>query len=122
MSAHILLIDDDPDALRTTEILLSHLGYLVETARNGREGLRKFRAKTPDMVLTDIIMPDTEGIETIMELRRLQPNMKIVAMSGGGLMNKSSLLDITLRLGANQTLAKPFDAQQLAHVVERALA
>jgi CheY-like chemotaxis protein len=122
MSARILLIDDDPDVLLAIEILLSHLGYTVETARNGREGLKMFRANAPDLVLTDIIMPEKEGIETIIEMRRLLPNARIVAMSGGGPMNRESLLDMTLKLGASDTLAKPCDDEQLARVIERVMA
>jgi len=122
MSARILLIDDDPDVLLAIEILLSHLGYTVETARNGSEGLKMFRANAPDLVLTDIIMPEQEGIETIIEMRRLQPNAKIVAMSGGGPMNRDSLLAMTLKLGASDTLAKPYDDEQLARVIERVMA
>jgi two-component system chemotaxis response regulator CheY len=121
MKARILLIEDDPDALLAIEILLSHLGYKVETARNGREGLKMFRANAPDLVLTDIIMPEAEGIETIIAMRRLQPNAKIVAMSGGGPMNRVSLLDMTLKLGASDTLAKPFDGEQLADAVRTVL-
>ena len=122
MSARILLIDDDPDVLLAIEILLSHLGYTVETARNGSEGLKMFRANAPDLVLTDIIMPEQEGIETIIEMRRLQPNARIVAMSGGGPMNRERLLDMTIKLGANDTIAKPFDDEQLASVIKRVLA
>ena len=122
MTARILLIEDDPDALLAIEILLSHLGYKVETARNGREGLKMFRANAPDLVLTDIIMPEAEGIETIIAMRQLQPDTKIVAMSGGGPMNRESLLDMTVKLGATESLAKPFDDDQLAQVIERSLA
>ena len=122
MNARILLIEDDPHALLAIEILLSHLGYKVETARNGREGLKKFRANAPDLVLTDIIMPEVEGIETIIAMRQLRPDAKIVAMSGGGPMNRESLLDMTVKLGATDSLAKPFDDDQLAQVVERSLA
>ena len=122
MKAHILLIEDDPDVLLAIEILLSQLGYKVETARNGREGLKKFRANAPDLVLTDIIMPEAEGIETIIAMRQLRPDAKIVAMSGGGPMNRESLLDMTVKLGATDGLAKPFDDEQLAQVVARSLA
>jgi two-component system chemotaxis response regulator CheY len=122
MTARILLIEDDPDALLAIEILLSHLGYKVETARNGREGLKMFRANAPDLVLTDIIMPEVEGIETIIAMRQLRPDTKIVAMSGGGPMNRESLLDMTVKLGATESLAKPFDDDQLAQVIERSLA
>jgi two-component system chemotaxis response regulator CheY len=122
MKARILLIEDDPDALLAIEILLSHLGYKVETARNGREGLKMFRANAPDLVLTDIIMPEAEGIETIIAMRQLRPGAKIIAMSGGGPMNRESLLDMTVKLGATDSLAKPFDDDELARVVERSLA
>jgi DNA-binding NtrC family response regulator len=122
MNERILVIEDDPDALLAIEILLSHLGYKVETARNGREGLKMFRANAPDLVLTDIIMPEAEGIETIIAMRRLRPDARIVTMSGGGPMNRESLLDMTVKLGATEGLAKPFDDDQLAQVVERSLA
>ena len=120
MNAKVLLIDDDQGALRTIEILLARLGHTVRTASDGREGLKLFNADPPDLVLTDIIMPDMEGIETIIEMRRARPGAKIIAMSGGGPMTKKSLLSMALKLGADAALAKPFDGDDLADAITHA--
>ena len=80
----LLLVDDDDSFRKMLMLTLTRMGYNVMEARNGREALILHRHLLPDVVLTDIIMPEKEGLETIEELRRAYPAIKIIAMSGGG--------------------------------------
>ncbi len=86
-------------------------------APNGLVGLQQFRATSPDLVLTDLMMPIMEGLETIPVLRRAQPSLKIIAMSGGGTNPAGSYLRIAKKLGADYTLAKPFSLAELSTAV-----
>ena len=113
----VLLVDDDATVLQAIAIVLRNRGFEVETAENGYKALHAFVARTPDLVLTDIIMPDKEGIETIIEMRRLQPDARIIAMSGGGRGAMRDLLPIAQKLGADRVLAKPFNWEELAAVI-----
>src|SRR5579872_6774863 len=81
---HVLVIDDDPVARVTMRAILEDQGYTVTCAANGKLGLNAFRMRRPDLVVTDIIMPEKEGIETILELRAVWPQGPIIAVSGGG--------------------------------------
>lgn len=119
--ARILLIEDD-DMLR--ELLahaLSQVGHTVYQASDGRQGCDLFLATSPDVVLTDIIMPGQEGIETIIKLRHQHPNVAIIAMSGGATHSKF-YLDIATKLGAHRVLPKPFTPSDLLHVIDEVLA
>src|SRR4051812_47444675 len=118
----ILLIDDVAGVRAALQILLEGAGYEVTTAPDGRSGMELFSSAQPDLVITDIIMPDQEGIETIREIRRLHPSMPIIAMSGGGRARNADFLRIAKALGANATLAKPFDGAELIREVETCLA
>jgi CheY-like chemotaxis protein len=109
----ILVIDDDAAVLHSLAAILEDAGFRVHTASDGAKGLAVFHAVRPDVVLTDIIMPEKEGIAVTMEIRRECPDVKIIAMSGGGRMGKSDFLEIASKLGADLTLAKPFDGDQL---------
>jgi DNA-binding response OmpR family regulator len=118
----ILLIEDDDlfrDALANA---LIERGYTVMQARDGDEGLRIFRVEPADLVLTDIVMPNKEGIATVAELRRAHPNLGIIAMSGGLAHNAPLYLKLAGALGANRTLKKPFDLPTLLTAIEEVLA
>jgi len=118
----ILLIEDDEllrDTLRKTFV---RAGYEVDDAANGRAALQAYRRQRSDLVITDIVMPDTEGLETIMELRRLAPDVKIVAISGAGTGRAGDYLDVARRLGATRILAKPFSGDEVLAVVADVLA
>ena len=114
----ILLIEDD-EAVRNfiCEVLLA-AGCCVSVAGNGNEGLAKIKSN-PDiaMVITDIIMPDKEGIETIMEIKQSWPHIRILAMSGGGKVCAEEYLHIAGALGADVTLKKPFTKTELLGAV-----
>lgn len=119
--ALILIIDDD-DALRATmRKILERAGHEVRDAADGDRGLKIFREEGPDLVITDIIMPEKEGIETIQELREEDPELPILAVSGGGRADPSEPLTDAMLLGADETLAKPFGVDELREMVERLL-
>jgi DNA-binding response OmpR family regulator len=116
--ADILVIDDEAALRRLVARILRAEGHAVREAPNGREGLRLFREARPDLVITDIVMPDQEGIETILELRREEPDFPILAISGGG---EGIYLRMAAGVGATETLAKPFGADELVAAVEKLL-
>jgi CheY-like chemotaxis protein len=116
---HILVIDDVKLVLRTIEAVLLRAGHCVEVAENGREGIRKFVEGEFDLVITDIIMPDMEGIETIREIRRSGRAVKVVAMSGGARTRSLDYLNAARQLGADGILEKPFSPDELLGVVAR---
>jgi CheY-like chemotaxis protein len=118
----ILVIDDDALVLDTIVQVLQDVGYHVSGASNGLEGISIFRSGHPDLVITDIIMPVMEGIEVIRAMRREQPTVKIIAISGGGRSGPLNYLDIARSLGANDVIAKPFDADDLVQRVQICLA
>jgi len=117
-----VLIIDDMQAIRTRlRQSLEKAGYEVLETSNGREGLEALQAHSFDLVITDIIMPEMEGIETIMRIRKNYPAMRILAISSGGSHEKSKLLGMARRLGAHDTLAKPFTQEALLASVRRML-
>lgn len=118
----ILVIDDDLLVRRTIVRILRGAGYETLVAENGSLGLDLFERERPDLVITDIIMPEKEGIETIRAIRQLSPEAKIIAMSGGGRTGNADFLAMAGKLGASDTLHKPFGAAQLVASVARWLA
>jgi CheY-like chemotaxis protein len=109
----ILVIDDDHLVRYTLSKILSSNGYEVVTASDGKRGMAVLRAEHPDVVITDIIMPEQEGIDTIIQIRRERPAIKIIAISGGGRIRNIDFLEMAQSLGANGVLAKPFEADEL---------
>jgi DNA-binding response OmpR family regulator len=115
--ANILVIDDDPQIGRLLEKVLGRAGHEVAIALNGKDGQQIFREGNFDLLITDLIMPEKEGLETIMELRREFPETKIIAMSGGGRIGPDSYLKMANTLGAEKTLTKPFGREDLLSAV-----
>jgi DNA-binding response OmpR family regulator len=109
----ILVIDDDYLVRFTLARLLRKKGYDVVTAADGERGMTVFRSTAPDLVITDIIMPEQEGIETIRLMRRDRPDAKIIAISGGARFGDLDVLEIARKLGADDVIHKPFDAAEL---------
>jgi YesN/AraC family two-component response regulator len=105
--AKILIIDDDPSILTMLKRMLEKAGYEVDIASNGSEGLEKIESCPPDLLVTDIVMPEKEGLELIFYLRRKNPELKIVAISGGGRFNYEGYLTSAKLLGADLTFQKP---------------
>ena len=120
--ARILLIEDDDKFRVMVRRMLETAGYNdIEEAADGNIGIKLFRKNPYDLVITDIIMPDKEGIEVIIELRRDYPGIKIVAMSGGGRVAPQGYLEMAKHLGAYRTLAKPFQQADLINAVQELL-
>ena len=107
----ILIIEDDTDLRRMLVKLLQRENFRVLEAGTGLEALQILDYFIPDMVVTDIIMPDQDGIGTINELKKRYPEIKIIAISGGGRMLSKDYLGIAKILGAHHTFAKPFDTK-----------
>lgn len=117
----ILVIDDDAPIREMLKKTLAREGHTVAEAENGREAIKAIENATPGLVLTDIVMPEQDGIETIPLLRRRFPGIKIIAMSGGGPMRAEELLYISKKLGADGCLAKPFSNDVLLAEIQRVL-
>jgi DNA-binding response OmpR family regulator len=118
----ILLVDDNEPFRRGLGLTLERAGYEVQSAPDGAVALKLFREFPADLVITDLIMPEKEGLETIMDLRRLQPELKIIAMSGGGRIDPNDYLPIAKKLGAALTLSKPFSTGEILEAVAGLLA
>jgi DNA-binding response OmpR family regulator len=118
----ILVIDDDEDVRSCIRNILEHSGYSVLEAENGKVGIDICRHNPVDLVIVDLFMPEKEGIETIIELRKEYADLKILAISGGipG-YGPDHFLHIAQKLGADGTLDKPFNMQQLLSKVENLL-
>ncbi len=119
--ARIMVVDDEAALRRAIRLMLEHAGHVVIEAANGREAEEKQRAEPVDLALVDIIMPEKEGIETIMALRRDYRALRIVAMSGGGRVRNLRFLDIAKDLGADAALAKPFRRDELLAAIDAQL-
>lgn len=120
--ASILLIEDDDFLREALATALNERGHVVVQARDGNVGLRLFRASPIDLVLTDIVMPNKEGIELVMELRRSDPNLGIIAMSGAIDGRAPLYLKLGETLGANRTITKPFEFSVLLTLIDEVLA
>jgi CheY-like chemotaxis protein len=119
--AKILVIDDDVIVRRTIIRLLEDGGYKVLSAEDGLRGMAMFRSERPDLVITDIIMPEQEGIQTITEMRKAKPDAKIIVISGSGRIGNIDFLRIAQHLGASDAIAKPFDPDDLLKRVRHCL-
>jgi DNA-binding response OmpR family regulator len=120
--AAILIIDDEEDIRQILAALLQRMGHQVREAGNGAEGLKLYRESPTDLVITDLVMPEKEGLSTIMELRRLQPAVRIIAMSGGLAHDPKLYLNMAQKLGADHVLRKPFQIEDLQAAVAATLA
>lgn len=119
--AKILIIDDEKPVREALEAIAATIGHETRSASDGIQGLREFSSFRPDLVITDILMPDKEGIETITELRRAAPNLPIIAISGGGRIGNMSFLKVAERFGANRTIAKPFSPSAMMTAIAELL-
>ncbi len=119
--ARILIVEDEKLARLTLRKILEEVGHQVVEATNGVEGLAMFRASPCDLVITDIIMPEKEGVATIIELKRDFPDVRIIAISGGGRTRNLDFLKLAAKYGAQRVLPKPFSYQDLVTAVESVL-
>jgi DNA-binding response OmpR family regulator len=119
--ARILIIDDD-SALRQTMVkIVSKAGHTADQAEDGQVGLSLFQGGAYDLVVTDLLMPEKEGIETIIELREHKPDVKILAVSGGLLQDRTGPLEDAEALGADASLPKPFSVDEFTTAVNNLL-
>lgn len=119
--AKILVLDDEPSILLMIKKMLEKEGHEVTVALNGIEGMELFEQNKPDLVITDIIMPGKEGLETILELRKNHPELKIIAISGGGRISPEGYLPGAKLLGANAVFQKPLVQKEFMATVAELL-
>lgn len=117
----ILIIDDEANILFMLKKMLERYGYETELASNGVEGIEQFKKSNPDLVITDIIMPEKEGLETIREMKRIKSDVKLIAMSGGGKVSAENYLTIARIFGASKLIAKPFTIKDMLSAVRELL-
>jgi CheY-like chemotaxis protein len=117
----ILLVEDDTDLRRLLTKVLERENYRVLEAGTGLEAMQILDLQIPDLVITDIIMPDQDGIGTINQLKKHHPDIKIIAISGGGRMLKEDYLEIARMLGAHHTFTKPFNNKEFVEKVHELL-
>jgi CheY-like chemotaxis protein len=120
--ARILIIDDDAAVSRTLSLMLTRAGHQVSAATSGRKGLELLAQEPFDLVLTDIIMPELDGIEAIRRIRTDHPDLRIIAMSGGGQIDKADFLHMAEALGADRVLEKPVRSERLLELVGSVMA
>jgi len=117
----ILLIDDDSGFREMLHEMLEREGFTVFSVPDGAEGIKAFSSEKPDLVITDIIMPEKEGLETILELRKISPALKIIAISGGGRSQPGDYLRTAKYFGAFKTLAKPFSKDEILETIDEVM-
>jgi len=122
VNGSILIIDDDAAVSRTLSLILTRAGYRVSCALTGRKGLEFLAGGGFDLVLTDIIMPELDGIEAIRRIRDDYPDLRVIAMSGGGQIDKADFLHMAQVLGADRVMEKPVRGDQLLELVKATLA
>jgi CheY-like chemotaxis protein len=121
MMTRILVIDDEPYILLMLKKLLEKEGYEVDIAINGDEGIKMFSKYPADIIITDIVMPEKEGLETIREFKQINPDLKIIAISGGGRIDSNEYLDSARLFGAARVFRKPFRQREMVDAVQELL-
>ncbi|MCK5100308.1 MAG: response regulator [Desulfobacteraceae bacterium] len=110
---HILIIDDDEQILTMLKQAIERKGYKVTTAINGKIGIKLYKETLADVVITDIVMPEMEGLEAIRTLRKKNKDIKIIALSGGGFVSPDEYLKLAKQFGAKYAFAKPVNLKEL---------
>jgi CheY-like chemotaxis protein len=118
----VLVIDDDPAVRKVLVSAFERVGCQTRSAPDGRAGMKLFKSEPADLVVTDILMPNQEGIETILALKNSGQDPKVIAISGGGSRGGQDFLRWARNLGADATLPKPFRSSQLIHIARALLA
>jgi CheY-like chemotaxis protein len=119
--ASILVIDDEPEIRALLRTVLEAAGHRVTEATNGQEGVARYRQQPTDLVVTDIYMPEFNGLYLILELIREFPNIKVIAMASGSQSEQKSMLNAAKLLGARQTFPKPLNLEKFLAAVEHEL-
>jgi len=120
--ALILLVDDDPKMLRLLADVIELDGHQALMAEDGELALEYFEHQSPDLVITDILMPNKEGLEFISEIREMHPDLKIIAYSGGGAADPESYLEFASGMGADRVFSKPMPLASLRSEIKSLLA
>jgi CheY-like chemotaxis protein len=120
--AKILVIDDDALVRAVLTSILEQVGHTVLTAEDGLRGMAMFHEERPDLVITDLVMPEQQGIQTLAKIRGEDPNAKVIVMSGSGRIGDTDFVAEAQALDANDIVAKPFDPEDLLRSVSRCLA
>src|SRR5262245_49561740 len=115
--AKVLIIDDDAAVRDALRAVVETAGHVVALAKDGRDGLERMDAFVADLVITDILMPVKEGIETIKELRKKWPTLPLIAVSGGGMRGNLNFLEFAQTFGADRVLAKPVEPEVLLKTI-----
>ncbi len=118
----ILIVEDEKELREMLKISLIRHNFTVFEAVNGRDAIAHFKPSSTDMVVTDLIMPEEDGLKVIMKLKELKPSIKIVAISGGGKAGPGSYLNLAKALGADAIYSKPFSINDLIVKIEELLA
>lgn len=119
--AKILIADDDPEILKFLTTILTLEGHQIKAVADGEMAVQAAAKEKFDLIITDIIMPNKEGIETIMEIKEMSPTMRILAISGGGRQGRMDFLRMAEMVGAYEVLAKPFEPRDLLKKIEACL-
>ena len=117
----VLIIDDEPTALELLRRIVATAGYETVLATNGSEGVEMFHKEPCDLVITDMVMPVKDGLQTILDLRAEAPNVPVIAISGGGTISKERYLAVAGYLDKVITIAKPFAIEVMMDAVEKLL-
>ena len=116
-----MIVEDETEVREMLKIALVKRKYLVLEATNGKEALSKFKPSVIDLVITDILMPEEDGLKVIMKLKELKPDIRIIAISGGGKAGPANYLNIAKALGADEIVSKPFSLKTLLSKIEELL-
>lgn len=119
--AKILVVDDDPECAALLEAVCQEMGHDVVSAQDGESALRKVRSEAFDVVVTDVLMPEKDGLELLREIRQELPGVKVIAISGGGLLYAEDCLRMAKTFGASQVMLKPLDVRKLQEAIKSLL-
>ncbi len=119
--AKILVVDDEPLICEMLEVFLSRAGHDVTAVTDGRQAIKAVKTVPVELVIADIVMPEKDGLETIMELQKMRPDLKIIAISGGSRIGNFDFLAMAKKLGACKTFYKPLDNSELLVAVDDCL-
>jgi CheY-like chemotaxis protein len=118
---YILVVDDDSDVRAALRVMLQETGYEIVEAVDGREAMKRFKARAPSVIVTDIFMPEMDGLELLVKLRDAVPRVPVIVISGGGRHRDTTVVRTARALGAIEVLTKPFTVDDIVNAVRRVL-
>jgi CheY-like chemotaxis protein len=119
--SYILVVDDDPDVRTVLRAMLHGIGYEIVEAVDGRDAMKRFNERAPSVVVTDIFMPEMDGLELLVKLRDVVPRVPVIVISGGGRHRDTTVGRTARALGAIEVLTKPFTSDDIVSAVRRVL-